>query len=82
MCSPIPGKGKAISLGICVSQVREHISLEICVPGKGTLITRDICSWVGEHISLGIVIIIIIIMRIFIEDNLSVLKRTVINRVV
>ena len=24
------------------------------MPGRGTHITRDICSWIGVHISLGI----------------------------
>ena len=56
-----------ISVGIYVSQAGEHISLGLCVSeygntyhyeymflGRGTHITRDMCFWLWEHISLRI----------------------------
>ena len=46
-------ENRDISLGICVSQVLEHISLGICLSQVGKYI--GICvSQVGEHISLRI----------------------------
>ena len=52
MCFP---SGRALSLGICVSQVREHTSLGIRVSQVGKHISLGIrVSQVGEHISLGI----------------------------
>ena len=43
------------SLGICVSQVGEHISLGICVSLFGEHLSLGICVFlVGEHISLGV----------------------------
>ena len=47
--------GEHISLEICVSQVAERISLGICVSHVGEHISLGIyVSQVGEHISLGI----------------------------
>ena len=46
--------GEHTSLGICVSLVGEHIIIIItenmCFPGRGTHITRDMCSLIGKHI--------------------------------
>ena len=60
MCFPsrrthVSSEGEDISLGICVSWVGEHISLEnLCFPGRGTHITKDMCFPAGgEHISPG-----------------------------
>ena len=43
-----------MSVGICVSQVGEHITKDMFFPRRGTHITKDMFSQVGEHISLRI----------------------------